>query len=108
MNIADMIINLYAAESVLLRSEKIIKRYNKDDESIYFDIMKSFLYDSCVNISNSGKECLNNFVSSDELNMMIIGLRRFTKINPINIKDTRRRIADKIISTGEYNIFNIL
>ena len=108
MNIADMIINLYAAESVLLRSEKIIKRYNKDDKSIYFDIMKSFLYDSCVNISNSGKECLNNFVSSDELNMMIIGLRRFTKINPINIKDTRRRIADKIISTGEYNIFNIL
>ena len=48
-------------------------------------------YDTCVNVSNSGKECLNNFVSSDELNMMIIGLRRFTKINPINIKDTRRR-----------------
>ena len=108
MNIADMIINLYAAESVLLRSEKIINKYNKDDESIYFDIMKSFLYDTCVNVSNSGKECLNNFVSSDELNMMIIGLRRFTKINPINIKDTRRRIADKIVSTGEYNIFNIL
>ncbi len=108
MNIADMIINLYAAESVLLRSEKIIKKYNKDEKSIYFDITKSFLYDTCVNVSNSGKECLNNFVSSDELNMMIIGLRRFTKINPINIKDTRRRIADKVISTGEYNIFNIL
>ena len=108
MNIADMIINLYAAESVLLRSEKIIKKYNKDDKSIYFDITKSFLYDTCVNVSNSGKECLNNFVSSDELNMMIIGLRRFTKINPINIKDTRRRIADKVISAGEYNIFNIL
>ena len=108
MNIADMIINLYAAESVLLRSEKIIKKYNKDEKSIYFDITKSFLYDTCVNVSNSGKECLNNFVSSDELNMMIIGLRRFTKINPINIKDTRRRIADKVISAGEYNIFNIL
>ena len=108
MNIADMIINLYAAESVLLRSEKIIKKYNKDENSIYFDITKSFLYDTCVIVSNSGKECLNNFVSSDELNMMIIGLRRFTKINPINIKDTRRRIADKVISAGEYNIFNIL
>ena len=55
MNIADMIINLYAAESVLLRSEKIIKKYNKDEKSIYFDITKSFLYDTCVNVSNSGK-----------------------------------------------------
>ena len=108
MNIADMIIDLYAAESSLLRSEKIINKYSKNESSIYFDIAKSLMYDTCVSISKSGKEALLNFASKDELNLMLIGLRRFTKIKPINVKETRRRIADQIIDKNGYDIFNIL
>ena len=73
-----------------LRSEKIIDKYNKDNTSIYYDIVQSFLYDTCLNLSKSGKEALYNFVSDDELNLMLIGLRRFTKMKPINVKETRR------------------
>ncbi len=108
MNIADMIIDLYAAESSLLRSEKIINKYSKNESSIYFDIAQSLMYDTCVSISKSGKEALLNFASKDELNLMLIGLRRFTKIKPINVKETRRRIADQIIDKNGYDIFNIL
>ena len=88
--------------------EKIIDKYNKDNTSIYYDIVQSFLYDTCLNLSKSGKEALYNFVSDDELNLMLIGLRRFTKMKPINVKETRRRIADKIISTNGYDMFSIL
>ena len=108
MNIADMIIDLYAAESALLRSEKIINKYNKDESSIYFDIAQSLIYDTSVSIFKSGNEALLNFASKDELSLMLIGLRRFTKIKPINVKETRRRIANQIIDKNGYDMFNIL
>ena len=108
MNIADMIIDLYASESALLRSEKIINKYNKDESSIYFDIAQSLIYDTSVSIFKSGNEALLNFASKDELSLMLIGLRRFTKIKPINVKETRRRIANQIIDKNGYDMFNIL
>jgi len=108
MNIADMIIELYAAESLLLRLEKIVQNNNKKTSSIQFDITSLYLYEASTKISIAGKEALYSFASDDELNLMLLGLRRFTKIKPFNIKETSRKIADSIIANNGYHIFKVL
>ena len=41
--------------------------------------------------------------TGDEQKMMLLGLKRFTKSEPFNSKDARRRIADKLIDDGKYS-----
>ncbi|MNY77530.1 hypothetical protein D3C86_2174680 [compost metagenome] len=50
----------------------------------------------------AGKEALNSFAEGDELKMMLVGLRRFTKSEPFNVKDARQRIAKKLIDANKY------
>ena len=53
------------------------------------------MYDAADRINANGKNALNSFADGDELRMMHIGLKRFTKVEPFNTKEARRRIADK-------------
>jgi hypothetical protein len=48
-------------------------------------------------LHDSGKEALLSFADGDELRMMLMGLRRFTKVNPFNVKDSRRKVALAVI-----------
>ncbi|MCB0401012.1 MAG: acyl-CoA dehydrogenase family protein [Flavobacteriales bacterium] len=102
MNISDMIIETYVAESVLLRVEKLAKSENKGKLTEQIDIMNVYLYDAADKISKYGKDALNSFVEGDELRMMLMGLKRFTKQQPYNIKEARQRIAGHIIAEGKY------
>ncbi len=102
MNISDMIIETYVAESVLLRVEKLTNGKNKAKISEQIDIMNVYLYDAADMINKFGKDALNSFAEGDELRMMLMGLKRFTKQNPFNVKNARRRIADHLIAEGKY------
>jgi alkylation response protein AidB-like acyl-CoA dehydrogenase len=102
MNISDMIIETYVAESVLLRVEKLTNIKNNVKNSEQIDIMNVYLYDTADKLNKLGKDALNSFVEGDELRMMLMGLKRFTKQNPFNAKNARRRIADQIIAEGKY------
>ncbi|MEO6668009.1 MAG: acyl-CoA dehydrogenase family protein [Ferruginibacter sp.] len=102
MNIADMAILTFNAESALLR---IIKMADKEGEAavgIHIDIMRCYLNDAVDKLNKAGKEALNAFASGDEQRMMLLGLKRFTKTAPFNSKDARRRIADKLIAENKY------
>jgi hypothetical protein len=66
------------------------------------DVMQTFLYDAADKINKAGKDALNSFASGDELKMMHIGLKRFTKVEPFNSKDARRRICDKVLADPGY------
>ncbi len=66
------------------------------------DIMRTYLYDSADKVNKSGKDAINSFAEGDEQRMILMGLKRFTKAEPFNCKDARRRIADKMISEGKY------
>ena len=101
MNIADMAIEIFHCESALLR---VIKLNNTMGEgtNIYADIMRTYVYDAADKINKAGKDALNSFAEGDELRMMHIGLKRFTKVEPFNTKDSRRRIANKMIEANEY------
>jgi len=103
MNIADMLIWTYQAESALLRVEKMIAKNGEEKSKIALDIIKTYVYDSADKIGKSSKDALNSFVEGDELTMMLMGIRRFTKVESFNPKDARQRIALHVIDKGYYS-----
>lgn len=104
MNIADMAIETYNAESALLRVMKLAETKGEAATSLQADIMRTYLYDAADRINKAGKDALNSFADGDELRMMHIGLKRFTKVEPFNTKDARRRISDKLVADDGYHL----
>jgi alkylation response protein AidB-like acyl-CoA dehydrogenase len=104
MNIADMAIITYHAESALLRLEKLTAIKGEAATSIQADIVKTYIYDAADAINKAGKDALNSFAEGDELRMMNIGLKRFTKVEPFNTKDARRRICAQLVADNGYKL----
>lgn len=102
INLADMIIQTYMAESALLRTEKLIDKNGEDKTSAQIDMTKVFIYDAMDKINKSGKDAVNAFAEGDEQRMMLLGIKRFTKIASFNSKDARRRIAAQMIEANGF------
>jgi len=104
MHVADMIIKTFVAESALLRVMSLAEKQGEQAISFEVDILRVYLYDVADGIAKDGKDAVNSFMEGDEQRMLMTGLKRFTKTNPFNVKEARRRIAAKIISEGKYNL----
>lgn len=103
MNIADIIGSVYLAESTLLRVEKLYhSRGGAEQVSIQQDIADVYLYTTVDSVHRAAKEALNSFAEGDELKMMMVGVRRFTKLEPYNVKDARQRIARYLIENNRF------
>jgi len=102
MNIADMINMVYITESTLLRVEKMVGLKGEENCQEQLDMMRVLIYDACDTVNKSGKDALNAFAEGDEMRMMLMGLKRFTKHGPFNAKEARHRIALKLIEKNEY------
>jgi alkylation response protein AidB-like acyl-CoA dehydrogenase len=102
MHIADMTIDTFVAESALLRAQKLADQRGEAATAFELDIIRTFLYDAADRIHKSGKDAINAFADGDEQRMMLLGLKRFTKVDPFNSKDARRRIADRLINDNKY------
>ena len=102
MNIADMIIDVYVAESLQLRVEKLTQMKGEEAAALPNEMLQVFLADAADRIHHNGKSALWSFTDGDEQRMMLMGLKRFTKMNPVNVKESRRKIAAKLISENKY------
>ena len=102
MNVADIAILIYQAESVLLRVEKMIQLKGELASAAQIAIVKTYFYDASSKIEKAGKDALNSFAEGDELRMMLMGLKRFTKTNSFNPRDSRQLIASKLIEANNY------
>ena len=102
MNIADIIGYVYVAESTLLRVEKLVKQRGEDVCQGQIEMMRIYLHGAIDQVALAGKEALNSFAEGDELSMMLVGLRRFTKTGPFNIKNARQRVAKQLIDANKY------
>jgi alkylation response protein AidB-like acyl-CoA dehydrogenase len=102
MNIADIIGVVYVAESTILRVEKLVSMRGEEACKGQLDMMRIYLQEAVDRTYMAGKEALNSFAEGDELNMMLMGLRRFTKVAPFNIKDARQRVAKQLIEANKY------
>lgn len=104
MNIADMAIATFVAESMLLRVMKNKGRIDEAKQKVTEDIMRVYLNDAADHVNKWGKDAINAFAEGDEQRMMLLGLKRFTKADPFNAKSARRAIADYLIEKGSYQI----
>lgn len=102
MNIADIAIQTFNAESALLRLQKLAESKGSESLSYESDIVKTYLYDAADRINKSSKDAINAFTDGDEQRMMLMGVRRFTKAAAFNAKTAKRRIAEKLIADGKY------
>jgi hypothetical protein len=102
MNIADIIGYVYLAESTLLRVKKLVEMKGEEAVKGQIDIAKVYLNDVVDQVYLAGKNALYSFAEGDELKMMLIGLRRFTKVEPFNSKEGRQRIAKQLIEANKY------
>jgi alkylation response protein AidB-like acyl-CoA dehydrogenase len=102
MNIADMAIETFNAESVLLRVMRMVEQKGEAACQLHLDIMRTYLYDAADKVNKSGKDAVNGFADGDEQRMILMGLKRFTKAEPFNSKEARRRLADKMVAERKY------
>lgn len=102
MNIADLAIWTYASESALLRTRKIIEMNGEEAAADQIAMTRVWLYDTADRMHKAGKDAINSFVEGDEQRMMIMGLKRFTKYDGINVKAARQQVAQKLIEEGKY------
>jgi alkylation response protein AidB-like acyl-CoA dehydrogenase len=102
MNVADLVCWTYQAESVLLRVEKLVAEKGETEASVQIAIAKTYFYDTADRIAKAGKDAILSFAEGDEARMMLTGLKRFTKTNPINPKNMRQEIAQQLIAANTY------
>jgi alkylation response protein AidB-like acyl-CoA dehydrogenase len=102
MYLADMLIELYVSESVLLRVEKLVAREGAASNASKVAMAQVYLYDAAQRIHTAGRNALNAFAEGDERRMMMMGLKRFTKVDDINTTAARRAIAAQLIEANKY------
>jgi hypothetical protein len=101
MNLADMLIDTFQAECVLLRAIKM-QNSGHPNATLALDITRTFIYDAADRINHNGRAAINAFADGDEQRMMLLGIKRFTKADNYNTKDARRRIAAKLVEEERY------
>ena len=102
MNLADMIIEAYTAESAILRAEKLSTKNGEEATEHQITMSKLFLYSSIKNCQKAGEEVILSFAEGDEQRMLLMGLKRFTKGYTLNPKEMRRSVASKLIEENKY------
>lgn len=104
MDVADMMIQIYAVESAILRAEKLVGLTGADANKLQTHAAKICLYEAAEKVNKAGKDAIASFTSGDEQKVMLMGLKRFTKSNPVNVKELRREIADQMIAQNKYTL----
>ncbi len=103
MAASDILIEIYMAESTILRTEKLAKKEGEDKVQEQIAMAKLYLYHAVDIVNQKGKEGIVSFAEGDEQRMMLMGLKRFTKYtNMPNVIGLREKIAAKIISENKY------
>lgn len=103
MAAADMLIEIYMAESTILRTEKLAKKEGEAKVQEQIAMAKLYLYKAVDIVAARGKESIISFAEGDEQRMMLMGLRRFTKYtNMPNIVGLRETITAKLVSENSY------
>ena len=100
---ADILIEIYMAESAILRTEKNAKRFGEEAQSAQIAMAKLYLYHAVDIVEEKGKESIISFAEGDEQRMLLMGLKRFTKYaNYPDIVDLRIEIAEKVKAENKY------
>ena len=101
-NISDCIIQVYAAESVVLRLKKMEAMKGEEACSIYRDMADVFVYDAAARIAKFARDTTYSFAYGEVRDLLERGIAHFTWVAGVNVKEARRRIADQLIDENRY------
>ncbi|WP_291721589.1 acyl-CoA dehydrogenase family protein [Bernardetia sp.] len=102
MAVADMIIEVYAAETSIMRAEKLVRQHGESVDGIKAKLAKLYLQLAVNKLEQKGREAISCFSKGDEMRVLLMGLKRFTKHEPINQRELRHEIADHMIEKNDY------
>jgi alkylation response protein AidB-like acyl-CoA dehydrogenase len=102
MNIADMMIEAYAAESTILRTEKLVGVRSEKACEAQINMTRTYLISAVNKLEMAGKEAINSYAKGDKMKVLLMGIKRYTKMNPFNTKEARRAVTEIMIEEGEY------
>jgi alkylation response protein AidB-like acyl-CoA dehydrogenase len=102
MNVADIMMQIYMAESTLLRVDKMQKFFDEKHIQIYQDILDVFVYDASAKIVKSAKDALNSTEEGEMLEKLTRAVEIFTRVAPVDVREARRHIADRLIYDTRY------
>lgn len=100
MNCADMLIDLYAAESMLLRVQKIVNLPKEQPQEVYDAMLQVFFHDATARMGKNATDALASFAEGDLLKTFLMGLKRFTKYPAVNVKVKRRVVAEALLKAN--------
>lgn len=102
MNIADMVIDVFVAESLLLRLQKLVLMKGENACRLELDILRVYISDVIDRVNINGRTAINSMCEGDEQRMLLMGVKRFTKPSLFNTKDARRRVATVLCEANRY------
>jgi alkylation response protein AidB-like acyl-CoA dehydrogenase len=102
MNLTDMLIEVYTAESAILRTQKLATMKSENEIQPYVDMTRVYVSDAMERINIYGKHAIASFAEGDELKLLTLGLKRFTKFDLVNTTKLRRNVADRMIEANGY------
>ncbi|NOY49265.1 MAG: acyl-CoA dehydrogenase [Chlorobi bacterium] len=102
MNLSDIMMNVYSLESTLLRVEKLDKNSIKSEISYYKNMLDALAHDAAGRVYKSAFDAIGSFAEGDKIPRLLNALQKLSLLEPVNVKELRRNIADKLIDDGVY------
>ena len=101
--VADILIEVYMAESALLRAEKNVGISGLEGQEYQVALSQLYLYQAVEKINTKGREAILGFSEGDEQKVLLMGLKRFTKYMEYpNVIELRNKVADKLATENKY------
>ena len=100
MNCADMMVDLYAAESMLLRVQKLAGMQKEQPQEVYDAMLQVFFHDATARVTKNATDAIASFAEGDLLKTFLMGVKRFAKYPPVNVKEKRRRVAEAVLKAN--------
>ena len=102
--VADILIEVYMAESAVLRAEKNVGIYGAEAQAYQVAMSQLYLYQATEKITAKGREAILGFAEGDEQKALLMGLKRYTKyVEYPNVIALRNKIADKVAEENSYS-----
>jgi alkylation response protein AidB-like acyl-CoA dehydrogenase len=102
LGVADIVIDVFAMESAILRAQKLAARDGENEAALYLDMVRVFTNDAVERVEANARNTIAAMAEGDELRTLLAALKRFTKSTPENTVVARRRIADAMIGSNKY------
>lgn len=99
-NISEMIMQTYVAESLALRVEKL--EGMKGASGLHRDMLDVYVYDAADLVRKSAMDAVNSFATAEQSEKLCTAIEALTQVAGVNVKEARRRIADKLIEDNAY------